>query len=308
MGALSSLLIQSRLDNMCRQYAEPVGESEEVRCERAERMIREAITSSNVFDRTKLSQISIFAQGSYRNGTNIPQESDVDVAVCYRGSYFYDTNQLSPLATLGLDISPAVYTYAQLKTDVIRALRSSFGKEMQIGNKSLKIRPNSGRVSADAVPSFEFKQFRAYGEPMIGTRFIANDGAVITNWPDHHYYFGVEKNKATSFRYKKVVRVLKSLRENIRNSGNPAVADTPSFFIECLVFNAPDQCFGHETLYEDCCSVINTLFSMLQNLDSIRGMVEVNRIKGLFSGEQPWTHQTAEFFVFFAGKELKVWP
>lgn len=308
MGTLSSLLLQSSLDDMCRKYAEPIGESEEARCERAERMIREAITSSNIFDNTRLSQISIFAQGSYRNGTNIPQESDVDVAVCYRGSYFYDTSQLGPLATLGLGISPAVYTYAQFKADVVRALRGSFGQEMQMGNKSLKIRPNSGRVSADAVPSFEFKQFRTYGEPMIGTRFIANDGAIITNWPDHHHFFGVEKNKATRFRFKKVVRVLKSLREDIRNSGNTAIADTPSFFIECLVFNAPDACFGHKTLYEDCCAVIQTLFSMLQNLEHIRNMSEVNRMKLLFSGEQPWTHQTAEFFLFYAGKELNVWP
>lgn len=308
MSALSSLLLQSGLDDMCRKYAEPVGESEEARCERAERMIRDAIASSNVFDNSMLSQISIFSQGSYWNGTNIPQESDVDVAICYRGSYFYDTDQLSPLAAFGLSISPAVYTYGQFKADVIRALRGPFGQEMQVGNKSLKIRPNSGRVSADAVPSFEFKKFRAYGDPMIGTRFIANDGTIITNWPDHHHYFGVEKNKATRFRFKKVVRVLKSLREDIRNSGNTTTADTPSFFIECLVFNAPNACFGHGTLYEDCRAVIQTLFSMLQNLEHITNMVEVNRMKSLFSGEQPWTHKTAEHFLFCAGKELNIWP
>lgn len=308
MGALLSIQQQSKLEELCKNYAEPVGESEEVRCERAERMIRDAIKSSNVFDDNKLSQISIFSQGSYRNGTNIPQESDVDIAICYRGSYFYDTSQLSPLATYGLGLTQAVYTYDKFKADVTKALSASFGQEMQVGNKSFKIRPNSGRVSADAVPSFEFRQFRTYADPMIGTRFIANDGNTITNWPDHHHYFGVEKNKATSFRYKKVVRVLKSLRDDIKNSGSPAVADTPSFFIECLVFNAPDQCFGHPTLYEDCCAVIQALFAMLQNLDSIRGMVEANRIKILFSGEQPWTHQTAEFFLFCAGKELKIWP
>jgi hypothetical protein len=308
MATSSAPLPQSSLDNICRKYAEPVGESEEARCERAERMIRDAIKSSNVFNEQKLSEISIFSQGSYRNGTNIPQESDVDVAICYRGSYFYDTSGIPPLATLGLGITPAVYTYDKFKADVTKALRSSFGQEMQIGNKSLKIRPNSGRVSTDAVPSFEFRQFRNYGDPMIGTRFVANDGNIITNWPDHHHFFGVEKNKATGFRYKKVVRVLKSLREDIRGSGNPEVADTPSFFVECLVFNAPDQCFGHETLYEDCRAVIHTLFAMLQNLNSIQGMIETNRIKMLFSGEQPWTHQTAEFFLFCAGKELKIWP
>ncbi len=308
MSALLSLLQQSELEKICKKYSEPVGESEEERCARAERMIRNAIKSSNIFDEQKLSEISIFSQGSYRNGTNIPQESDVDVAICYRGSYFYDTSGITPLATLGLGITPAVYTYDKFKFDVTKALRTSFGQEMQIGNKSLKIRPNSGRVSADAVPSFEFRQFRNYGDPMIGTRFIANDGRTLTNWPDHHHFFGVEKNKATRFRFKKVVRVLKSLREDIRNSGNASVADTPSFFIECLVFNAPDQCFGHEALYEDCCSVVQILFSMLQNLDNIRDMLETNRMKPLFSAEQPWTHQTAESFLFCAGKELKIWP
>ncbi|MDD3182962.1 MAG: nucleotidyltransferase [Alphaproteobacteria bacterium] len=307
MSLLSSAFQLSVLEDMCKKYAEPVGESEESRCERAERMIKGAIQQSNVFDAAQMSNISIFAQGSYRNGTNVPQESDVDIAICYRGSFFYDTGQLSPLATFGLGITPAAYTYDQFKADVLQALRASFGQELQIGNKSLRIRPNSGRVSADAVPSFEFRLFRPSGGPMIGTRFIANDGKIITNWPDHHYYFGVEKNKATGFRFKKVVRILKSLREDIRNSGYAAIADTPSFFIECLAWNAPDADFQNESLLADCESVLQSLFLMLQDVRTPQSMVEVNQMKLLFSNEQPWSVQDAQYFVLCAGKELKIW-
>lgn len=307
MSLLSSAFQLSVLEDTCKKYAEPVGESEETRCGRAERMIKNAIQQSNVFDAAQILQIVIFAQGSYRNGTNIPQESDVDIAICYRGSYFYDTSQLSPLATFGLGIAPAVYTYDQFKADVSRALRASFGQELQIGNKSLKIPPNTGRVSADAVPSFEFKLFRHSGDPMIGTRFIANDGKIITNWPDHHYYFGVEKNKATGFRFKKVVRILKSLREDIRKSGYASIADTPSFFIECLVWNAPNADFQNESLLADSEAVLKSLFLMLQDHRTVQAMVEVNQMKSLFSAEQPWSVQDAHNFVVCAGKELKIW-
>jgi len=307
MSLLTNLLQESTLEAMCKKYAEPVGESEETRCERAERMIKNAIQQSKVFDASQLSQISIFAQGSYRNGTNVPQESDVDIAICYRGSFFYDANQLSPLATYGLGLTPASYTYVQFKADVIRALRASFGQELQIGNKSLKIPPNSGRVSADAVPSFEFRLFRPYGDPIIGTRFIANDGKIVTNWPDHHYHFGVEKNKTTGFRFKKVVRVLKSLREDIRNSGHAVIADTPSFFIESLAWNAPDTDFQNESLLADCKAVLQSLLLMLQDAKMTQSMVGVNQMKLLFSNEQPWSVQDAQYFVLCAGKELKIW-
>ena len=307
MSLLSSILQESALEDMCRKYAQPIGDSEESRCERAERMIRNAIQQSSVFDATKLSQISIFAQGSYKNGTNIPQDSDVDVAVCYTGSFFYDVSQVTALPNSSLYFPAATYRYDSFRADVIRSLYAVYGQELQIGNKSLKIPGNSGRISADAVPCFQFKQFRPLGEPFIGTRFIAADGKIITNWPHHHHYFGIAKNKATGFRFKKIARILKSLRDDIEKSGYTTVAKTPSYFIECLAWNAPNSDFQNDSLLTDCKAVLQSLFLMLQDAITAQAMLEVNQMKLLFSNEQPWSIQDAQYFVLCAGKELKIW-
>ncbi|MCE3230110.1 MAG: hypothetical protein K0R76_880 [Alphaproteobacteria bacterium] len=306
MSALS-LLAQSALEDMCKKYAEPIGESEISRCERAERMIKNAIEKSRVFDSDKLAQISIFAQGSYKNGTNVSQDSDVDIAICYTGSFFYEHTQISLISEPAFNLLPATYRYESFKADVIRSLQAEFGQEMQTGNKSLKILKNSGRVSADAVPCFVFQQFLSSNSVNIGTRFISGDGKIITNWPDHHYRFGIEKNKATSFRFKKVVRILKSLRENIRNSGYAVVAETPSFLIECLVWNATDACFNTPTLLDGCKAVLHNVASRVQNNQEIEKMCEVNRMKYLFSPKQPWSVQDAKNYIYYAGKELQLW-
>ena len=307
MSLLSSILQESVLEDLCRKYADPVGESEDSRCGRAERMIKNAIQQSNIFDAEKLSQISIFAQGSYRNGTNIPQDSDVDIAICYTGSFFYDASQVSPLASLALDLTTATYTYDTFKSDVIRSLYAVFGQELQLGKKSLKLPGNSGRISADAVPCFEYRQYLPNGQWYRGTRFITSDAKIITNWPHHQYNFGVEKNKATGFRFKKVARVLKSLRDDVRNSGYASIAETPSFFIECLTWNAPNTDFQNESLLTDCKAVLQSLFLMLQDARTTQSMLEVNQMKLLFSNEQPWSVQDAQYFVLCAGKELKIW-
>ncbi|MBY0461698.1 MAG: nucleotidyltransferase [Alphaproteobacteria bacterium] len=307
MRTLPSMSQRSRLENMCRKYAEPVGESEISRCTRAERMVSNAIKQSSVFDVDQLAQISIFAQGSYKNGTNVPQDSDVDIAICYKGSFFYYPTQVVSLSSSISYISPAPYRYEAFRNDIIRSLYSVFGKGLYVGNKSLKISGNLGRVNADIVPCFEFKHFSPYGSPLIGTGFIASDGAIIENWPHQHYYFGVKKNKATNFRFKKVVRILKSLRKNIEYAGYFPVSKTASFLVESLAWNAPDICFRDISLFDNCNSVLHTLFEMLQDNEKIDKMTEVNGMKLLFSPEQPWSIQDACSFVYCSGKELELW-
>jgi predicted nucleotidyltransferase len=306
MALLVKEVRQTDLENICKRYAEPIGENEETKCDRAERMVRQAIEGSAVFDADKLSQIRIFAQGSYANGTNIPQDSDVDVAVVYDGTYFYDYGLAPHLGATRVNI-PAAYTFDKYRADVIRALASSFGQELQIGKKSLKMPGNSGRISADAVPSFQFRRYIPDGRWLQGTRFISSDGKLITNWPETQKYQNTEKNKATGFRYKKVVRILKSLRPHISDNGYPTVGKTPSFLVEALTYNAPNDDFQNPSLLEDCKTVLQSLFFMLHDAQAVPLMKEPSQMKDLFSSEQAWSLQDAQFFVLCAGKELGLW-
>ena len=74
----------------------------------------------------------------------------------------------------------------------------------------------------------------------------ANDpdsGSRIINWPEQTYNNGVERNTATGRKYKRVIRILKRLRDRMQDDGIAIAKKTPSFLIECLVWNA-DVDFG----------------------------------------------------------------
>ena len=304
------------LEDFCAKSAVPVGETEEARCERAERMIRSAIDAYQYFPAEVKSGIKIFAQGSYRNGTNITTDSDVDVAVCCTSSFFTDYTQAGYLGDAYFGNVPAAYTFQQFRIDVTKAIQTAFGAgAVTIGNKALRIDGNSGRIGADVVPVFEFRQYQPNGEYWSGTRFITNDGKIVTNWPHQHYYFGVDKNKATGYRYKKVVRVLKTIRRDLSGTA----AKTPSFLIESMVWNAPDQCFNGTSTHAAHSALSAMLFqpSLLDNAQAVlwwlstqcnpANMREVNMIKPLFSTEQAWTIADANSFVYQAGQKLGCW-
>lgn len=61
------------------------GTTEQAKCDNAETAIRKALAAHE-----KLSEmdISVFAQGSYRNRTNVKQDSDVDICVRLNSTFF----------------------------------------------------------------------------------------------------------------------------------------------------------------------------------------------------------------------------
>lgn len=63
--------------------------TEQEKAEHAERAVRNAISAS---DALNFREIEVFAQGSYKNRTNVRQDSDVDVCVLYKGAFFEDYN------------------------------------------------------------------------------------------------------------------------------------------------------------------------------------------------------------------------
>ena len=70
-----------------KHWATPPGKTEKEKCERAVKMIRNAIVNNS-----KLSSmgIEIFPKGSFHKRTNTPSESDVDVGILNRAIFFND--------------------------------------------------------------------------------------------------------------------------------------------------------------------------------------------------------------------------
>ena len=91
--------------------------------------------------------VKIIPQGSYRNNTNVRQESDVDICVCCMDPLFdnYDLAGGYGRETSGIIDYPQ-YTYWQFKDDVQAALVKKFGYAgVHRGDKAFDVHANTYR-------------------------------------------------------------------------------------------------------------------------------------------------------------------
>lgn len=195
----------------------------------------------------------VYLQGSYKNDTNIRGDSDVDV-VAQLNSTFY--SKLSEEQKRILGLTSASYRWSNFRSDVLRVLRNYYGQsQITEGNKSIKIKANNNRLPADLVVCCQYRKYKTvnsdnYVEGM--TFWTRNDNRQVINYPKIHYNNGVSKHKNSNQWYKPAVRLFKNSRSSI--SGDT----TPSYFLECMLYNVPSSNFG--TSYQDTfCNVVNWL-------------------------------------------------
>lgn len=284
------------LEAQLRQWAKPPGERERDRCENAEAAIRNAIKASNALrDRN----ISVFPQGSYRNNTNVRKDSDVDIAIRCKDTFFYDPLPEGWTREM-LKISDATYHYAQFKNDVEEALIAHFGRSaVKRSDKAFDIHETSYHVEADVAPFFDHRRYLSDGsfiKPEGVELRTDNDGRRVINWPEQHYANGVEKNKATGMRYKALVRILKALSNEMaeKSIGDAAI---PGFLVECLVWNVPNDHFQNPTYTDDLAASLAFLHQKTSNFESCSDWGEVNELKYLFGSGQKWNYGQANAFI-----------
>jgi len=197
----------------------------------------------------------VFLQGSYGNDTNIYAESDVDVVIRTDSIYYYDTSALNPqeLQTFYSSFTAATYTYGDYRNQVVQALQKNFGQNVvKAGDKAVKIQANGNRRSSDVVVATEFRRY--YSGPLRpmyvpGICFFTPAGKQISNYPKQHSANLTAKHQATYQWFKPMVRILKNMRTRLVENGILATGSAPSYFIEGLLYNVPNDKFG--TSYED---------------------------------------------------------
>jgi len=286
-----------------KKWKNPPSDTEDSKCENAERMIREAIQEYSGF---KDKVIEVFAKGSYKNNTNVKLDSDVDVSVCYKSSFYSDFQFAQGFTKQDVGLIDSKYKFSEFKDEVILALKAKFGgPSVKRGNKSIKIHGNSYRIVADAVPAFEHRIYthrdsKGGFQYTSGVKLIADDGSVVNNYPKQDYSKGVEKNLVTGKNYKFLVRILKKLRNEMQEKSISEAQNIASFLIESLVYNSPSDCFSHQYYYDDLSSILVYLYSKVKEDKTSKDMLEVNEIKYLFSSVQPWTRIQAHDFIVAA--------
>jgi hypothetical protein len=291
-------------ETVFRGWASPPSETEQTKCDNAERMIRDAIQNhSGLADL----DLVVFPQGSYRANTNVRQDSDVDICVCSK-KYFY-ADYAEGITSSFVGNSESGVSYDLFKNMVGEALTKKFGKDwVTRGNKAFDVHENSYRIDADVVPAFEHRRYfrRPSGviDYVAGVEFCPDNGGSVINWPEQTHRNGVNRNNATGRRYKSVIRVLKRLRNRMHAEGIPESENIASFLIECLVWNVPTDKFGHDRIVDDVREALSHAWFHTYAAARSYEWGEVSELKYLFRNAQPWTVRQAESFLWAARSYL----
>ena len=234
-----------------------------------------------------------YLQGSYRNDTNIRGDSDVDVVLELNSAFQHDTSLLSQYEQnmLSASFQSATHGWNDFRRETLKALGSGFGeRSVAQGNKSIKLKADPPRLAADVVVCMEHRRYVSYYSYVEGITFFAlRDKRWVVNYPKEHYKNGADKSRRTLDRYKRTVRMFKNARNHLESTGSISSDNAPSYFLECLLYNAPDSAFqaGFQETYS---SVVNW---MVQS--DLNGLVCQNGQQYLFGpSPEQWSVDDAK--------------
>lgn len=208
----------------------------------------------------------IFLQGSYGNDTNIHADSDVDVVILLKSTFHRNLDRLPPdqIHIYQQSFSNTTYHFSNFKQDVKTHLQAKYGFQQVIdSNKAVKIRGSSGRLESDVIVCCQYRDYhwfrgmhdQRYDE---GIYFQSSGGQEIVNYPKYHMQYCTEKHQAISGSFKPMVRILKNMRGHLAENGVVGADLAPSYFIEGMLYNVPDNHFDGN-LSNTFCNCINWL-------------------------------------------------
>ena len=243
--------------------------------------MRTALTAAQ--SRTAALAPDIYLQGSYKNATNIVGDSDVDVVVELQSSFYRDVSLLDSTQQ-GLQqnaYSPGTRNWTDFRTEVLQTLRAYYTPaRVEEADKCIKVSFGPGRIAADVVPALLLRKYNYFYTDAIqshtdGIQFQNRAGVSIVNFPKQHIANGEAKNvdHRTNGWYKPTVRIFKNARNRLIDDNLLAGDDCPSYCVECLVYNAVDDCFGR-TYQETYRRVLDYLWVMpFNNFVSQNGII-----------------------------------
>ena len=226
-------------------WTAPLSQTEEQRAENTIRMIKSAIDAD---DQLKSMSIEVFVQGSFANNTNVRSESDVDVCVMLKDTFHEVFPEGKSRADYGFIASSM--TFQKYREMVKVALQRKFSAEsVHDGNKSLKINENTYHVQADVVPAFQLRNYYYNGSTnpndyVEGTWFVSKSGEEVSNYPKRHIRRGNEKNVATNYDYKKLVRIMKHIKTIWWTTIEPTGTRLPHSLWSALSIKCPTTLFA----------------------------------------------------------------
>lgn len=272
----------------------PSSATEQDKQVRTERMIREAIDEHDGFDGYR-SHFSVYAKGSYANNTNVKSDSDVDIVVECTDVCYWEEREPAKGGHPASSPYTGPWTREKLREEVAAALKKKFPGSVTEGSTAFEVDASSARVNADVVPSFTYKLYFADGSFRQGTKVFKKDGSAIVNYPKLQLERGKDKNVRTNGLYKKTVRILKRLENELVSKG--LTEEVPSYLLECLIYNCDEDYFSRSTWRGTMQGCLAMIFNSTIGEEPTEGRwLEANGAKFLFHPNQKWTRSQVHKF------------
>lgn len=237
---------------------------------------------------------NVYLQGSYKNDTNVYGESDVDVVVELTSSF---QNNLTQDQKNSLGFTSSEYGFSDFRNDVDACLTAYYGaNNLSFENKVIKINPTANRLDADVLVCSQYRLYygvlnaNSHHKGVVFT--TRNTLQKIYNFPKKHSDNGTAKHQATNQWFKPTVRIFKNMRNHLVNNYGFQKSVAPSYFIECMLSNIPNNHFG--TSYQT--TVINCHNYLTQN--SKDNFMCLNGVRPLWgTTTENWNQTDAEIFL-----------
>lgn len=271
-------------ESWLRSAAKRPSDNETSKRDRTEREIREALAN---YEPLRGRPYRVYVKGSYVNNTNVRLNFDVDIAVEYHGFFYYDLEfelKGQDKSIVGIVDSDDPYSRDDFRADIEAALNIAFGNDaVTAGDIAYRVRENRTTLPADVVPCWEYRRYDAQNTCHTGSRVYPKSGGHKDNFPAIQLERGRAKTQATSRRYKRMVRALKKLQTVLISNG-ALEEELPSYLIECIVYNVPNDEFNKLTYVADMRNVLAFLFNGTLTSASCSDWHEVHELRYLFRG------------------------
>lgn len=209
--------------------------------------------------------VDVHLQGSYGNTTNVWADSDVDIVLCHTGAFHYDISKMSQAeqgAFKAAFSGNATYGYTEFKRDAESFVTRLYNGVLT-GKKALHLPGKDNRRNADLLICQQFRRYYSYQPGKhgchYGVAFYVN-GSRITNFPKQHADNCTAKHQATNQNFKRMIRVFKNMRNSMIEKGLLADRVAPSYFIEGMLYNVPNDKFtgSYQDMWVECFNSVVT--------------------------------------------------
>lgn len=296
-------------------YAKPLSKSEKDNCESTIRVVKNILEnfgfrttrSKNNSNEDELDysyimikdnrEFTVLLQGSYGNGTGVRQESDVDVSIISESVWHGNYNHFKREHYGFVDSD---FSIIDFKYDLASFINLNYPNKIRIGNKCIDFEGNgTSRKNVDLVPCYRYRDYSndLQGTPnnYVGGIYIeCKDGNVIINYPEQTRINSTKKNNDTNYYYKKVVRILKNIKNDMKDNGIMSANAVSSFALESIIYNVPnpiiDGCYN--SMYERINAVITYLYNYKNSIEFFK---EPNEILYIFNNPNNVYEEICDF-------------